>query len=409
MTKPILHIEAPSPDARRRWWIELGAIALFWTFVVVLMASQRAIDPRGPEGFPLRELLQITLECALWLLLTPGIFWLSRRFGFEGGRRPGRILLHVGVALLVAIGVDFFSRATFYALLPEMTRWPFDPAGALLRLRFLDELFLYLVVLAAGFARDYFLRYRERQEEATQLRTHAAALQAQLADARLEALRMQLNPHFLFNTLHAVSSLVERDPRGVRRMIARLSALLRYTLEEASAQEVPLRQELRFLHGYLEIQQIRFQGKLEVEEEIAREALDAFVPNLILQPLVENAIKHGASQISGVAQIGIQARREGERLVLRVRDNGPGLGDASDDASGNVSDDASGDGASRPNRGVGLRNTRERLEGLYGTAQRFTLAPAEGGGLVAEVIVPYRTEPLSPSITPHLANQPTHV
>ena len=216
---------------------------------------------------------------------------------------------------------------------------------------------------------------------------------------------MQLNPHFLFNTLHAVSSLVERDPRGVRRMIARLSALLRYTLEEASAQEVPLRQELRFLHGYLEIQQIRFQGKLEVEEEIAREALDAFVPNLILQPLVENAIKHGASQISGVAQIGIQARREGERLILRVRDNGPGLGNAPGDAS----DDASGDGAPRPNRGVGLRNTRERLEGLYGTAQRFTLAPAEGGGLIAEVIVPYRTEPLSPPVAPHLANQPAHV
>ena len=169
-------------------WIEGGLIVAFWTFVVVLTASQRAIDPRGPEGFPPRELLQISLECTLWLLLTPGIFWLSRRFGFEGGWRPGRIVLHISVALLVAIGVDFFSRFTFYALLPEVVAGkPFDPAGALLSLRFLDELFLYLVVLAAGFARDYFLRYRERQEEATQLRTHAAALQAQLADARLEA------------------------------------------------------------------------------------------------------------------------------------------------------------------------------------------------------------------------------
>ena len=395
MTKPTLHIPSDSTGTRPRWWLEFGLIALFWTFVVVLMASERAIDPRGPEGFPMRELLHITLECALWLLLTPGIFWLSRRFGFEGGRRPGRILLHIGVALLVAIGVDFFSRATFYALLPDVTRWPFDPLGALLRLRFMDELFLYLVVLAAGFARDYFLRYRERQEEATQLRTQAAALQAQLADARLQALRMQLNPHFLFNTLHAVSSLVERDPRGVRRMIARLSALLRYTLEEASAQEVPLRQELRFLHGYLEIQQIRFQGKLEVEEEIAREALDAFVPNLILQPLVENAIKHGASQISGVGKIGIAARREGDRLILSVRDNGPGLADAS------------GDGA--PSRhGVGLRNTRERLAGLYGTSQRFTLEPAAGGGLVAEVVIPYHTEPALAPAPPYSESLPAH-
>ena len=396
MTKLTPHTESVSPDARRRWWLEFGLIALFWTFVVVLTASQRAIDPRGPQGFPPRELLQISLEYVLWLLLTPGIFWLSRRFGFEGGRRPGRVLLHIGVALLVAVGVDFFGRATFYALLPEVTRWPFDPLGALLRLRFLDELFLYLVVLAAGFARDYFLRYRERLEETAQLRTQAAALQAQLADARLQALRMQLNPHFLFNTLHAVSSLVERDPRGVRRMIARLSALLRYTLEEASAQEVSLRQELRFLHGYLEIQQIRFQGKLEVEEEIAREALDAFVPNLILQPLVENAIKHGASQVSGVGKIGIEARREGDRLLLRVRDNGPGLADAS------------GDGA--PSRsGVGLRNTRERLEGLYGASQRFTLAPAEGGGLIAEVALPYHTEPIAAPAPAYSADQPAHV
>ena len=364
---------------RRRWWIELGLIALFWAFVVVLMASQRAIDPRGPQGFPPRELFQISLEYVLWFLITPGIFWLGRRFGFEGGRRPQRVALHVGVALLVAIAVDFFGRFTFHALLPEAARWPYDPVGALLRLRFMDELFLYLVVLAAGFARDYFLRYRERQEEAVRLRAQAAALQAQLADARLHALRMQLNPHFLFNTLHAVSSLVERDPRGVRRMIARLSGLLRYTLEEAAAQEVPLRQELRFLHGYLEIQRIRFQGKLDVEEEIAPDVLDALVPNLILQPLVENAVKHGTSQIGGVGRLALRARREGGRLALTVQDNGPGLADPS------------GDGAPRPGEGIGLQNTRGRLEGLYGDAQSLTLEPAPGGGLLARITLPYRT------------------
>ena len=351
----------------------------FWAFVVVLMASQRAIDPRGPEGFPPRELFQISLEYVLWLLITPGIFWFSRRFGFEGGQRPGRILLHIGVALLVAVSLDFFGRATFYALLPEVTRWPFDPLGALLRLRFMDELFLYLVVLAAGFARDYFLRYRERLEEATQLRTQAAALQAQLADARLQALRMQLNPHFLFNTLHAVSSLVERDPRGVRRMIARLSGLLRYTLEEADAQEVPLSQELRFLNGYLEIQRIRFQGKLEVEQEIAPDVLDALVPNLILQPIVENAIKHGTSQVDGTGRVGVRARREGEVLALSVRDNGPGLAVPS------------GDGAPGADEGIGLRNTQARLEGLYGEAGRLTLEAAEGGGLLARITLPYHT------------------
>lgn len=382
MTKPKPQAERPDASARRRrWWIDLGMIALFWTFVFMLTVGQRAIDPRGPEGFPPLQALHTGLEYALWLLLTPGIFWLSRRFGFERENRFRHLLLHIFVAVAVTVAVDLFAHATYNVLVAEEGGWrrPVTLAFSLFSLHFLDELFLYLVVLAAGFARDYFLRYRERQEEATQLRTQAAALQAQLADARLQALRMQLNPHFLFNTLHAVSSLVERDPRGVRRMIARLSALLRYTLEEAGAQEVPLKQELRFLNGYLEIQQIRFQGKLEVEHEVAPDVLDALVPNLILQPIVENAIKHGTSQMDGTGRIAVRARREGECLVLTVRDNGPGLAGPS------------GDGAFGPNEGIGLRNTRARLAELYGDAQRLTLETAKGGGLVARITLPYHT------------------
>jgi LytS/YehU family sensor histidine kinase len=238
---------------------------------------------------------------------------------------------------------------------------------------FMNEFLYYIAILAGGVARDYFLRYQARREEAIRLETQAAQLQVQLADARLAALRTQLNPHFLFNTLHAVSALVERDPRGVRRMIARLSELLRTTLEGADEQEVPLSQELTFTHRYLEIMQIRFQGRLVIESQIEPGALDALVPNLILQPLVENAIKHGVSKIDDAGRIEIHAHRDGARLVMSVRDNGPRVGE----------------NGLRAGDGLGLRNTRERLSELYGTEQSLTLRPAGDEGVIAEVSIPY--------------------
>jgi two-component system, LytTR family, sensor kinase len=237
---------------------------------------------------------------------------------------------------------------------------------------------VYFAVVAAGFARDYFRRYQSRREEAARLQAQAAELHAQLAEARLAALRTQLDPHFLFNTLHAISSLVERDPRGVRRMIARLSELLRTSLEAGDEQEIPLEKEIAFLNRYLEIMQIRFQGRLEVDMRIDGSVVDALVPTMILQPLVENAVKHGVNKVASTGRIEIRAfRDETDRLVLRVRDNGPGLG---------------ADDESREGGGVGLANTRARLQQLYGTDQLLTLTPApDGGGFVAEVTLPYHT------------------
>jgi len=249
------------------------------------------------------------------------------------------------------------------------------PLWRLQHLWFMNEFIVFVAILAGGIARDYFLRYRARREEAIRLQTQAAQLQAQLADARLGALRMQLNPHFLFNTLHAVSALVERDPKGVRRMIARLSELLRTSLEGVDEQEVPLERELAFIHSYLEIMQIRFQGRLTVQSDIEPGVQHALVPNLILQPLVENAIKHGVSKLDDSGQIEINARREADRLVLSVRDNGPPLEEIK----------------VRADEGIGLRNTRERLSQLYGDAQQLTLRSAGSEGVVAEVTIPYHT------------------
>jgi sensor histidine kinase YesM len=214
--------------------------------------------------------------------------------------------------------------------------------------------------------------------EAARLREEAVGLEARLADARLHALRMQMNPHFLFNTLHAVSSLVERDPVGVRRMIARLSELLRYTLEGSGSQEVTLREELDFLRRYLEIQQIRFQGRLDVMEFIDEDTLDAQLPSMILQPLVENAVKHGVNMIEGSGRIELRARQVDGMLVVSIHDNGPGI-EALPPEPLSSSD------------GVGLRNTRERLEMLYGGGDRLSLEQSPLGGLIAKIRVPFHT------------------
>lgn len=365
------------PKGRRRW-LEAGLVVAFWTLMAVLMVSSRLLDARRPDPEP-RLLHFYFFRSYLWAVLTPLIFWVSHRFSIERPDWPIRVGLHLIVALIVGALVDMAGDAfVFYYVQPSwMEGEAFNLLEDLLQLDFLYEFAIYLAVLAAGYARDYFLRYQERQKEASQLRTQTAELEAQLAEARLQALRMQINPHFLFNTLHAISTLVERDPAGVRRMIARLSQLLRYTLEETDTQEVTLDQELDFLERYLEIQRIRFQGHLDVEEDIPATTRKALVPNLILQPLVENAIKHGASQIEGMGRILIRARRDGNRLHVSVHDNGPGL-------SANT-----GDGAPK---GFGLRNTQERLESLYGEDQELALFPSEKGGLVAQISLPFHTD-----------------
>ena len=396
------HASSPSPTAtsappesfplRRR---ELLLIVAFWTFMAVLLAANRLFDPRGGRIQGTLELLPVTFaESYLWALLTPAIFWLGSRFSLDRAEdRVGRLLLFVGVGLLVAALHAWVMDAVRDAVLPPppLRRGGRGggggPGGArqwmFLRFAFLNNLFIYSAILAAGLARHYSLRYRARQEESVRLQAEAAELHAQLAEARLSALRMQLDPHFLFNTLNAISSLVERDPRGVRKMISRLSDLLRHSLEGPAEQETTLERELDLLRRYLDIMQVRFQGKLEIETRVAPEAMDALVPNMILQPLVENAVKHGVSRlVDGVGRIEIGARRDGDRVVLAVRDNGPPPG-----APGAAPDDGERAGGG----GTGLTNTRARLEQLYGPDQHFTLRPSDGGGMVAEVSLPYHT------------------
>jgi two-component system LytT family sensor kinase len=336
---------------------ELVLIFAFWTFLAVLSSVNRLLDPRG-FGFRMGSTAgPVALEFIgawIWAALTPLIFRLASRVTLR------RVLLLIVVGVVVAIAVFSTTDLIRPLLLPPPSRPRATLARDLAGFRFANEILYYFAILAAGYAREYFLRGREQA-------ARSAVLQAQLAEARLDALRMQINPHFLFNTLNAISALVERDPSGARKMIARLSELFRRTIDLRAADEVPLRQELELLDRYIEIMEIRFQGRLRAVRNIAEETLDALVPNLILQPIVENALEHGQASVLEIA-----ARRDGERLVISVRDHGPGLSDSP--------------------AGVGVGNTRARLEQLYGANASFALRNAEGGGAIAEIVLPYRTD-----------------
>jgi LytS/YehU family sensor histidine kinase len=233
---------------------------------------------------------------------------------------------------------------------------------------FHEDVLIYVGIVSVWYALDYHHQLRERERQAAELEKH-------LANARLRALKMQLHPHFLFNTLNGIASLNFENPIGANRMLARLSELLRITLEDDGAQEVPLRKELEFNRRYLELEQIRLGDRLTMTFEIAPETLDACVPNLLLQPLVENAIRHGIAPYSARGEICLHARLERDTLHVKVTDSGPGL---------------TGGQGSPGGTGVGLPNTRARLRQLYGSAHRFEIKNGERGGLVVEIEIPFR-------------------
>jgi LytS/YehU family sensor histidine kinase len=223
----------------------------------------------------------------------------------------------------------------------------------------------YWIVLAVLRGMDSRRRLRDE-------RLRNAQLETQLAQSQLQALRMQLQPHFLFNTLNAISALALADPLQARQMIARLSDFLRLTLEERHAPQVPLSRELEFLRCYLDIQRVRFQDRLGTRLEVDDDTLRAAVPNLILQPLVENALRHGLLAKAEPGHLHVVGRRDGDQLVLRVDDDGLGLPP---------------DGASE---GIGLANTRARLAMLFGGNARLDLQRRDGGGTRVELRLPFR-------------------
>jgi len=309
-----------------------------------------------------------------WALLSPLIFWLCRRFQFDRQLWRSSLPLHLIGGLLLS-GVHGVLCALAAVLQGWVTGVP-TPFGSevhkVLANRTHFNLAVYTVIVCAWHAWDYHRKYREREALATELA-------ARLAQAQLQALRMQLNPHFLFNTLNTISSLMLKDVNSANRMIVRLGDLLRLTLEIGDDQEVPLQRELEFLRRYVEIEQIRFGDLLQVKMDIEPGTLYASVPNLILQPLVENAIRHAIEPQTTGGRIELRCARSNGSLLLQVSDNGPGSLET-DSAE-----------VSRPARQrIGLNNTRQRLQNLYGDRQSFELVGNPTGGMTARMTIPFR-------------------
>ena len=311
-----------------------------------------------------------------WALLAPVIFWLCRRFPLDRRFRLKSLALYCFCGLVLAS-----VHAAMCGLAAVFQAWlQAQPAvwGAefrkLLAGRGHYNLAVYAVIVSAWYAWDYRRKLRERELQ-------AADLAARLAQAQLHALRMQLNPHFLCNALNAVSSLMLTDVTAANKMLSRLAELLRLALENSDKPEITLQQELRMLERYLEIEQIRFGDRLEVRTELDPGTLDAAVPNLILQPLVENAIRHAIEPSESLGRIELRALRDNGNLVMQVSDNGGG---------GGAPDRMRHPSRDRQSTGIGLRNTRERLRKIYGEMQRFELIENAGGGVTARLSIPFR-------------------
>ncbi len=334
-------------------------LLLLWTLLGVFSASQIYIryayySEHAPTW---RQAFNVAFsDWYAWGLLSPAILWLAHRYPLARGVGGLRWFAHLSAGLVFSILKMLLELGAFY-LAAGVVRQVTLP-------QLHSNLLTYGAIVGVIYAVNYYRKYRAQEVQASQLA-------AQLAQARLQALKMQLQPHFLFNTLHAISALVHKDAEAAERMIARLSELLRATLDSAGAQEVSLQQELDLLDRYLEIERTRFPDRLRVEINVTPETLPALVPNLILQPLVENAVRHGIAPRAAAGTITLSAQRAEEQLILIVRDNGPGLA------------------ASHGKEGVGLLNTRARLRQLYGEAHTFALENDPAGGAIVRLAFPF--------------------
>ncbi len=360
----------------RKRWLKWLAILGLWAMLGVIYAGPIYLEVRAEKmnHAAWRVFSWGILSWCVWAPLTPAIVWLSRRYSLVGAAGKRNLLVHFPAFLIIS--AIHSAAATFITLAVK----PFDNMGTspteflprfLSRMKgaFGSDLLVYGAVLGVCYAIDYYRKYREREFLATQL-------EAQLAQAQLNSLRMQLHPHFLFNTLNGIVGLVrDNKNQAAVSMLVGLSDLLRHALEHSNEQEVELKEELNFIKLYLDMQQMRFSDRLQIEIDVEPGTLKALVPNLILQPLAENALRHGigASVASGL--VGISSHADNGFLKLTVFDNGAGL---------------SSDWQLKSSGGIGLANTAARLQQLYNGNHRLDVRNREGGGVEVIVIIPLR-------------------
>lgn len=370
----------PTTETHHPWWQRrwprIAVIWAIWTFIGIVFTLQgyfTSFRSDNPMKLVDSAYLQFTWSY-LWALATPLVVFAASRLPIERNNWVRSALIHLPISVVLSCVVTAFGHVLnwLYWSWTEGKPFSFTRMGRFVIANFSEGMGIYLLIAITSYAFSYYRRYRQSQVRTLQL-------EAQLSQSQLQALKMQLHPHFLFNTLHSISALLNKEPEAARKMITRLGDFLRLTLENSGSQEVTLEQEMEFLRCYLDIQRIRFQDRLLTRIDIAQPTLDAKVPNLILQPIVENAIRHGIAPRSSPGLIEIESKQRNGVLRIEVRDNGPGL------PSHRISE-------SLFKRGLGLANTETRLERLYGAAHLFDLSNNPDGGLIVTLEIPFHRD-----------------
>lgn len=361
-----------NPADMHNRWIKSAAIFAGWVFLGLVLSlevyfNSRAMRSERVDFFEV-AVPQFGRAC-MWALMAPLILRMRELLPLSGGRWLGGIAFHCAMSFVV-MATYYLGRMLAYVIFfdePLADFWTL--ALKSFYGRNIIDMAYYWAVLAFGYSLEIYRRYKNEELKAAQL-------EARLVETELKALREQLRPHFLFNTLNTISVLVREEKNNdAVNLIARLSSLLRMALDNRGVQEVTLRQEMDFLGHYLDIQRVRFSDRLRVDIEIEPAAWEARIPNLLLQPLVENAILHGIAPKAGPGCVGVRGHVAKGQLHLEVSDDGPGLGD----------------GTKRAREGVGLSNTRERLAKIYGVHGQLSLRSEPGRGVAVQIILPCRT------------------
>ena len=356
-----------SSDFIKRRGLAWALIFTGWTLIVVTFSVQAYVFAvaRGRQDSYWHEFILASSEWYTWAALTPLVLFLCRRFRIASQNWPRAVLLH----LIAGIAISFLQLAIQvrlnYIINPgyKMGYWRVLYFFATFKGHI--NLLTYWVIVALNHGIYYYQQSRARE-------LAWSRMEADLANAQLQVLNMQLHPHFLFNTLNSIATLISEDPQAARQMVLKLSELLRASLSKIDQPAVPLQQELELLECYISIEQTRFRDRLTIEKEIDSAALECEVPTMILQPLVENAVRHGIAKHKQADRISIVAQRANGRLLLEVRNR-----------IGSVENNGS-----PPARGIGLSNTRARLEQLYNGQHSFAIANREGGGAVVKLSLP---------------------
>jgi two-component system, LytTR family, sensor kinase len=336
---------------RRSWNWAIGFAV--WTIVGLSFGTRSYLQAQlNGSTVTFRETVpSYLIDFYIWGAVSPLIFYLCRKFPIASGRLLKRIGLHLGISVVFVLAITAITIPTTWYL--GLTNTTVNPTLSVLFGRLMTNPFMLHQGFIAFWGTVVVAHAYEYYRQVQVGRTRASELSAELAQAQLAALKMQIHPHFLFNTLNSIATLLHRDVEAADRMIARLSDFLRLTLNSSQTTSATLGQELEFLQAYLEIEQIRFQDRLIIEIDVEPDVLDARVPNLILQPLVENAVRHGISKQIAVGCLQISAHCIDDRLMIRIDDNGPGLRNGV------------GNSQTASDTGLGLANTRARLGNFY--------------------------------------------